>query len=126
MAIATRPRGRAASPASRDEPRAEAARDRNADAGAVAGAIVGRPGATVSEGGKRLECHRHGAGGVAPVQVGHEADAAGVVLVPWVVERRVDRLKWLDGHRSSSPLRGVSPTLGAVGRDVRASAVPGA
>ena len=52
---------------------------------------------------------RVGEGPEPAIGVGHEADAAGIVLVARVVERGVDRLKSPGGHRSSSPLRGCPP-----------------
>ena len=91
------------------EPCAEAGRDGDGDAGAVAGAVVGGPCASVCQRGQRLEGHRHRVRRMAAVNVGDEPDSACVVLVPWVIERRVDRLKSPGGHRSSSPLRGCLP-----------------
>ena len=64
---ATRRRGPTLTPGLGQQPAPEAGRDRDRDAGAVAGGVVGGPRAAVGEGGERLERERHGPAGVAAV-----------------------------------------------------------
>lgn len=84
-----------------EETRSEPRRDGKGHAGAIAGEIVGGSCAPMGQGGQRLERHRHHSTGMSAVDVGDEPDSTGVVLVPRVVERRVDRLEFLAIHQGS-------------------------
>ena len=66
--------------------REEAVRHLHQDAGAVAGVLLAAAGAAVLEVQQDLEPVLDDARGLSPLEIDDEADAAGVVLVAWVVE----------------------------------------
>ena len=64
----------------------EPVRHLHQDAGAVAGVLLAAAGAAVLEVQQDLEPVLDDARGLAPLEIDHEADAAGVVLVSGVVK----------------------------------------
>ena len=66
----------------------EAMRDLDEDARAVAGVRLCAGGATVLQVAQRADAHLDELAAADAVDVGHERDATGVVLEPWVIQTR--------------------------------------
>ncbi len=73
--------------------------------GSIAGLIIGGPCPPVLERGERLEGHRHELCRVPAIEVCQESNAAGIVIMQRVVERRLDGPQGRRRHSSSLPER---------------------